>query len=723
MAKLDPLLRALMLSQQQTQNVSTFAPLVALYGPTQTTLSRPAALTALGSFAQSRSNPSATWSERAERIGVLISFKGSGAALRRLGIEAFDPFADVVPARVTQTQLIALAQLPEVAYIEASTPVVPDLDESVPSVQGDVLRQQSPGLDGAGVFVTAIDTGIDWTHPDFRVDRDGNGTEEGSRIAYIWDQTLQAQGGVGNAPYGIEYTRSDLEFDLANGDGFDSGRVFTWDDNGHGTHVMGIQGGDGSAAGSAYVGMAPGATLGFVKTNFTSGDIIDAVAYLFDRGEALGMPTVVNLSLGGHFGPHDGTSGFERALDRLSGPGRIIVNSAGNEGNDPIHVSGTLHGDSYSVDFTAEGEVAALSFWYEGDADFSVSVETPGFGDEIQTFVARRGQLTINTWQGARVTLDNASQGPYPFNDDNNLLVVLENIEPESVWRVTLSHHGGPGRFDGWVGLGSFGQFSASDSAITISEPGNAARVITVGAYVTKTRWDSVLGRSFGFSRGTVTGGMAPFSSSGPTRDGRIKPDLMAPGSAVVSALAARSLLSETLELVAPDGVHAALQGTSMASPHVAGAIALMLQADPHLGYRDIVRQLRGSAQADVFTFGLPNPDWGFGKLNARLSVDGIGLPPPVLGDRLAFKLGLDDNPRQAHIFYVLPKNTLSATLEVFDALGRPVRSLSLDPAASRQGWDLRDQRGQKISGGLYVTLLVADGRLSKPQPLVIAHD
>jgi subtilisin family serine protease len=719
-AKLDPLLRVMITRQQQGQALSTFAPMVAVYSAQDTPISHPVVMSELGPYSQSIAR-STMFTQNVERMGVLISMNGSPTSLRQLGVDVFDGHADVVSARVTFDQLVALSRLPEIEYIEASTVLVPDLDKSISSVQGDLVQRQSPSADGTGVFVTAIDTGIDWTHEDFRFDRNGDNIEESSRIAYIWDQTLRGSGF--GLVYGVEYTREHLESDLRRGLGFDEGQVLTRDENGHGTHVAGIQGGDGSAADSDFIGMAPGATLGFVKTTFASGDIIDAVTYLFDRGRKLDMPTVVNLSLGGHFGPHDGRSAFERALDSLSGPGRIIVNSAGNEGNDAVHVSDTLseNNDTYSVNFTADGEVAALSFWYDGDASFSVDVETPGFGDEVETFTANQGQMVIHTWVGeSTITIDNASQGKYPFNGDQNLLIVLDGVEPESVWTVTLTYHAGPGRFDGWVGLGSFGQFSKSDPSMTISEPGNAKRVITVGAYVSKTRWDSILGQNFSFARGIVAGGIAPFSSSGPTRDGRIKPDLMAPGTAVVSTLAAESSLTETLQLVAPDGVHAALQGTSMASPHVGGTVALMLQADPMLDQFEIIRRLRGSATGDLFTHSLPNPAWGFGKLNTRQSVDSVGLPLPIFGDSLALKLGVNNEEGRVNIFYVLPQSTNKAEVHIFDALGHPLRTLQLNPVVSRQGWDLRDDQGRRIGHGLYIAVIVADGRASKPQPLVI---
>ena len=720
-AKLDPLLRLWLQRALQGQG-SPLAQALGVYGA-HGPIPHPAALSELGAF-QPASRTPAGFTQGMDRIGVLISLKGSAISLRSMGIEAGERQGDVVTARLTAQQLEAVSRMPQVAYVEASHRLALSLDESVPSVKGDVLHEQDPIATGRGVFLGSVDTGIDWTHLDFRLDRDGNGSEEGSRIAFLWDQNERDPvGHRTGVPYGAEYTRQDIEYDLAIGAGFDEGRVRERDENGHGTHVMGIQGGDGSASDGGYVGMAPQATLGMVNTTFSSGDIVDGVAYLFDRGSELSMPTVVNLSLGGHFGPHDGTSAFERALESMVGPGRIIVNSAGNEGNDAVHVSGDLRDDAYTVTFTAAAEVAVLNFWYEGLAQLTLELDTPGSGSASQRLSAARGEVVEFQLNDSVITIDNASQGLYPFNGDNNLLVVLENVAVDSEWTLTLRRASGPGRFDGWVGLGSMGAFSDSDLSTTISEPGNAPHLITVGAYTSKARWPSIVGRSYGFAGTGLVGDLAGFSSRGPTRDGRQKPDLTAPGTAVVSALAAESELSTVLPLVSPDGVHAVLQGTSMAAPHVSGVIALMLQADPSLDGKRALARLRGTANSDEFTGILPNERWGFGKLNSLDGVDTLGLSMPFAGGGVSLKVGLNVAGERAYFFYTVPQDVQTAQLQVYDVLGRQVSALELDPAQHRHPWDLRDERGERLAGGLYLCILEADGKRSTVQLLVIGHE
>ena len=153
----------------------------------------------------------------------------------------------------------------------------------------------------------------------------------------------------------------------------------------------------------------------------------------------------------------------------------------------------------------------------------------------------------------------------------------------------------------------------------TVGVPGTAEYVVTVGAYVTKTSWSGMNNQTFG-SQNALLGGIAPFSSLGPTRDGRIKPDVVAPGTFIASARSNRIAQRSS----DPDPYHRILAGTSMATPHVAGVVALMLQYRPDLVATDILRILRETARPDSDTGRLSNgsPIWGFGKVDARTATD-----------------------------------------------------------------------------------------------------
>jgi subtilisin family serine protease len=153
------------------------------------------------------------------------------------------------------------------------------------------------------------------------------------------------------------------------------------------------------------------------------------------------------------------------------------------------------------------------------------------------------------------------------------------------------------------------------DSRDTIGIPATAFNVVTVGAYVTKTSWKGTDGRFYGDAE-LAAGDIASFSSLGPTRDGRVKPDVVAPGEFIVSARSSAVARDPS----DPDLYHRVLAGTSMATPHVAGTIALMLQYAPNLSAIDIPGILRRTARLDSFT-GLilsGSRAWGFGKVDAR---------------------------------------------------------------------------------------------------------
>jgi len=156
-----------------------------------------------------------------------------------------------------------------------------------------------------------------------------------------------------------------------------------------------------------------------------------------------------------------------------------------------------------------------------------------------------------------------------------------------------------------------------------IGMPGTCTNAITVASYNSKVEWQSIDGGSYRFIEGFALHDLSPFSSWGPRRDGALKPDLAAPGAAVVSVRA--DGYDPAVMSIDPSGVHAVMWGTSMAAPHVSGAIALMLQKDPSLTPAQIKSILLETARADQFTGAVPNTRWGAGKLDVKAAVDAVG--------------------------------------------------------------------------------------------------
>ena len=659
-----------------------------------------------------------SWSPAAknEQIKLLVKVDRTFLGTTFDGLPVTTSTGSILGVSATIREILAMLEDEDVVYIEPSRQTSPTLDVSLPAIYVDGLHSSTPAITGAGVIVGAIDTGIDYTHLDFRYDSDGDGFEESSRILAILDQS--------HGLFGIEYSRQDIETDLANGHGPSEGIVRQRDTNGHGTHVMGIAAGDGSSSSAGFVGVAPEAWIVMVKTTYFTSDILAGVEYIFDLADALGLPAVVNLSLGGHEGPHDGTSLFEQGMDELvHGPGRVIVVSAGNEGDQSIHTSASLLGNVFSFLIDPDGWDAELGMWYPGSSRFTVAISPPSGPAIVAPWGTDSG--IIQTAFGT-VRLDNASSGVNPNNGDHEVFIRLSGLSGSGQWQVAVTDTGGNGgRFDAWIISGST-VIVNGDSSSTIDEPGNAHDVITVGAFNTKAVWSSLSGNQ-NYLASYPLGVLSSFSSQGPTRDGRTKPEISAPGAWVGAALSGDALWQGYL--VNPDGVHTMELGTSMATPHVSGAVALLLSINPQLTAGEVRSLLTDVATRDGFTGAVPNYRWGWGKLNVAAAVANAEQPepPPVdppPGETEMPDITLEENPVDtiARFIIDLIAGTTTAELRIYSADGTLVYDASIHPSNDRFEWPLITNRGESVASGLYLYVLVTSRGTSAVGKLVIAR-
>jgi subtilisin family serine protease len=631
----------------------------------------------------------------------------SGGALG--GVPVSFSTGTVATLVVSRAELSSLLEDRRVAYVEPSWRTRVALDASVPAVGADLAHEASPPVEGEGVIVGFVDTGIDVRHLDFCYDANQDGREESSRVLALWDQTWGL--------FGATYSQDDIEADLASGAGPDTGVVREADRDGHGTHVAGIAAGDGSSSSAGFRGVAPKAWIVAVKTTFYTADILEGVGYIFDEAERRGLPAVVNLSLGGQEGPHDGTSAFERGLDELAqGAGRAIVVAAGNEGDLAIHVSGSLQGGSRTFELEAGAREVTMEIWYPGASRFSISMVSPS-GTSLSASTGT-GSGFVLAPEGIAY-IDNASGGVNPNNGDREAIVRITSTTSGTRWRVAVRDEGGGGRFDGWVTTDT-GAIVGGDSASTIDEPGNARSAITVGSFNTKGAWPSRAGEQDESDENPL-GVLSGFSSQGPTRDGRTKPDLAAPGAWICSALSSSAASFDYL--IHPDGVHAMHRGTSMASPHVAGAIALLFDVDPLLSAGGVLDLLTRKARRDDYTGAVPNDRWGFGKLDvwaALLDLEPTEPPPPS-GVRPTVAVEANPAIAEAAFVYTLPEGTGEAFLRVYDVAGARVFEVEIAVAGSSITWDLRSTSGVRVAAGLYLVVVVSDLGNSNVERLVIA--
>ncbi len=474
---------------------------------------------------------------------------------------------------------------------------------------------------GSGVVVGVIDSGIDWRHGDFRK-ADGS-----TRIKALWDLSDPANSGPGGV--GKTFTETDLNNALAG-----NGTVGERDTNNHGSHVAGIAGGNGTLSGGnlgLHAGIAPGADLIIVKANragssgFGDDDQIASLNWIRDQARTLNAPFVINMSLGGHASQHDGTDAVEKTIDTLLTDnasttglkGRQVVIAAGNEGADLIHagrhyeqgVPGSL---TFQVSSTAKG----LLIIHSAADTFDFTVTKPSGGTlELKSPATSASDADVD------IDAENSTSG----NNARNVLVTIKN---KIVGNWMLTSRGTKvvnGRVDVWDfgdGTGPFVTASA-DNLMHVGSPATSREAISVANFVTKTMFASQSGTTTKNGEGAV-GNAANSSSQGPTRDGRLKPEVAAPGAYVISTLSADVATAPDAADVAPGGKHVAYTGTSMATPVTTGVIALMLQADPNLTPGKIKRLLRRTVTNDAATGTSISYKTGYGKINALAAVKAV---------------------------------------------------------------------------------------------------
>lgn len=528
----------------------------------------------------------------------------------------------VVTAAVPLDDLVILESDPNILGLQGSKRMSPNMNvvrsnDLVGGYIGGVLPHGPVSITSvsvSSVIIGFVDSGIDYSHGDF-ITAAGK-----SRIRFIWDQTTNSAcvGAPSGYSYGDEWTQSDIESKIA-----DVGYCLTQEDtSGHGSLVASIAAGDGSATNGlepagTYAGIAPSAEIIMVKTSYDDSDIIDAIAYIIAKASALGKKAVVNLSLGGQSGPHDGTDAFDAAVGGHAA-GTPVVASMGNEHADNPHAlinvlpSGTT---TVGVDLALSPNSVSAEFWHDAGDEYLVNVSLDGVSGSTQTaFNSSIGPVNLG---GYSVYIDNAIFiNP---NGDEDIYVKVDKSPSLSTAKVnvqfTRAANGANGRIDGflWWSTKSQTKFAShSDDAMTIATPATAPNVIAVGSYASKNSWTSTIGPQ---SDSAVTlGTISSYSNRGPTRDGRVKPDLTAPGEYIGGVLSINSDPASNKKI--QDGKHRVNQGTSFSAPIVSGLIALKYAVSPTASLSDIKAHFNAAATTDTAVgTATPGNTWGYGKV------------------------------------------------------------------------------------------------------------
>ena len=549
---------------------------------------------------------------------LLIKFDGAAADLQVPGATIMTAVGPIATARATTDGVYNLARCTAVKRMQLAQYHTPCLDVSRISTGVDKLYTGNPLYRGNGVIVGVFDSGIDWRHEDF-IDRQGQ-----SRILSLWDVTDDGGPHPAGFDYGTEYTQAQITDEI---DGSPNGLVREKDLDGHGTHVAGIAAGDGSATGNGvdaytYVGMAPQADLIFVKggaDGYSTTNEVNGLSYIIRKAREFGRPVVVNYSIGGHWGAHDGTDLAEQAIDAAAEAGQIVVVAASNDGDTPIHASGTVaRNRSLVTTFQVKEDAtyAWVTIWHSGSDRMQIVITTPeGYATPAQSSGSLPEWTYWNTSSG-RIGLIAPEKNS--DNHDYELTIYLDNEDGSAVqtgeWQFELTGiQISNGRFDAWTKYVKAEFTSNIDYSRLIGIPGTAREAITVASYCTKNSWTAIDGGEYSYNNTPTLWDLSAFSSMGPTRDGREKPEITAPGHGIVSTLSSDADASRSR--IVADGVHQLMQGTSMAAPHVTGAVALLLEKNPSLTPDQAKAALIESAWVDDYTSAVWNNGWGNGKL------------------------------------------------------------------------------------------------------------
>lgn len=559
------------------------------------------------------------------------------------GLKVRRTIGKIVTGQVAIENIEAVRLDGNVTSLKRATRLHSNLQFSVSEISAaeNQLEAEFPGadfeIDGEGVIVGVIDYGCDFRHDNFR---NADGT---TRILSLWDQS----GGENQlSPTGFDYGR---EFDsdainaaLDQPDPY-SALAYSPGSRAHGTHVLDIAAGNGRATGRP--GVAPGADIVFVNIshddiellddpdsaeNFNFGNsrmLLEAVDYIFTRAAELGRSAVINISLGTHGGPHDGSTLAEQGMDELLlTPGRAITISAGNSFSDRSHASGDVTKDAprtLTWEISAEDDTPnELEVWYGSGQELAVALTTPS------------GQQLSPVALGTTVTLKSGSdtvgrimhrEGD-PNNGDNHIDIILDPEVPAGDWEIQLSTDSDVGiHFDAWVERDfptplkpkRQSRLSAADDdgTSTIGSISCGELTIAVGSYLS----------------GVPDRELSPFSAAGPTRDGKQKPEVSAPGQFLhpyweFGILAAKSLSQSSVRM----------SGTSMASPHVCGLIALVMQcADDVLTVDEIRTAVVDAARRNPPSGIGWHARYGFGRVDALGAIESVA-PNLSVGTNLA---------------------------------------------------------------------------------------
>ena len=488
---------------------------------------------------------------------------------------------------------------------------------------------------GAGVIVGLIDCGFDFNHIN------------------LFDQNGQTRVKAVYLPLDSGPTPPVINLVRLPGNAYETPNEIlrlTTDDTGstHGTLTAGIAA--GGYKDNGWYGMAPDADIvlcGMPEGELNDVRVANCITYIFDYARRQGKPCVISMSLCSNVGPHDGTSYMNRVCQQVTGPGRIIVASAGNDGAYAVTSHRTITGSTDTVNTLLAGFRG--SSMYSGYVNARSRVNKP-FNTRLIVVNTSTGQIVYRsrpigaTSRGviANFSTETDTQLAQYFTGEVEIIGSIEvNGKPSSMCEIDMTAKSSNYKLgfqyfcpsanelmiftSKYAYINSFGYSWAEkgSSVGSISDIASTDSVISVGSYNSRQTVPLRDGSTY-FRQNSQPGFLSSFSSYGPDENGIARPDVCAPGSVLVSSANRYFIDPPNIQYWQPsawvNGVEYTYSpdlGTSMSAPAVAGTIALWLQANPRLTVADVREVLRQSSLRDSYVRSGYSERWGAGKLDA----------------------------------------------------------------------------------------------------------